>query len=184
MAKSRINLVKMMNEAWDARQRYDADVLGDLVVKKIAPAFNDYESMFIQFCKEEGNQYKDEVFIVYQHIFLFFMLCDDDFLQGEYDAYCKFCKWANIKPLSTDRMRELYREIKVDTLINDIGLLFRLRNSIPAAKYEDMVQGFCYLTLLGDRAFDENEYYILRCFYEVGYDIQPSDWEAFKKEWK
>ena len=30
------------------------------------------------------------------------MLSDGDFLQGEYDAYCKFCNYANIKPLTRE----------------------------------------------------------------------------------
>ena len=49
--------------------------------------------------------------------------------------------------------------------------------------YEAMVLAFCYLCLHGDKAMDENEYYILRCFFEQGVDYAPSSWQQFKDEW-
>ena len=64
-----------------------------------------------------------------------------------------------------------------------IKLLTNLREFIDPENYEAMVQGFGYLCLSGDKAMDENEYYILRCFFEPGYDYAPESWEQFKKEW-
>ena len=95
------------------------------------------------------------------------MLSDDDFLQGEYDAYCKFCKYANIEPLSVADCRSLYGRTSVDKLAENINFLSKLRDSIDSSKYEAMVLAFCYLCLQGDKAMDENEYYSLLQIYLI-----------------
>ena len=58
-----------------------------------------------------------------------------------------------------------------------------MRESIEPDKYEALILAFCYLCLQGDKAMDENEYYILRCFFEKGYDYAPATWQQFKDEW-
>lgn len=43
--------------------------------------------------------------------------------------------------------------------------------------------GILFSFLVGRQIFDENEYYILRCFFEDdSYDYCPSTWEQFKRE--
>ena len=53
------------------------------------------------FYNEVINLVDDLIFYPFQEIFVFIMLSDDDFLQGEYDAYCKYCGFAGFKPLSS-----------------------------------------------------------------------------------
>jgi hypothetical protein len=48
---------------------------------------------------------------------------------------------------------------------------------------ESFEQFIIHLVEQGDKAMDENEYYILRCFFEAGYDYAPSTWQQFKDEW-
>ena len=67
--------------------------------------------------------------------------------------------------------------------VEDIKLLNGLREFVDGDNYNAMVLGFCYLSLLGDTSFDENEYYIIRCFYDARYDYAPRDWAQFKREW-
>ena len=111
------------------------------------------------------------------------MKCDGEFLQGEYDAYCKFCKWAKIQALTVADVNALYSRTSVDRVIEDIKLINGLREFIDGDNYNAMVLGWCYLSLLGDGKFDENEYYIIRCFYDARYDYLPRDWAQFKREW-
>ena len=111
------------------------------------------------------------------------MKSDGDFLQGEYDAYCAFCKYAGIEQLSVNDVNSLYDRLTVDKVASNINAISSCRNQIDDNKYEAMVLAFCFLSLLGDTSFDENEYYIIRCFFLDDYDYCPSDWETFKREW-
>ncbi len=183
MAKSRINMIDLMNVAWKRRQEFSHEEYEVRVKNLLSHSFVEYEKLFKNYCANKGQEYKEEIFIIYQHIFVFMMLSDGDFLQGEYDAYCKYCSWAGFQPLSVADTRALYNRLTVDDLVSDISVLVKLRDLIDPENYEAMVQGFCYLTLLGDKEMDENEYYILRCFFESGYDYAPSTWDQFKREW-
>lgn len=183
MGKSRINMIELMNKAWNRRQEVSHDEYEVKIKNLISHSFVEYEKIFKDYCSRNGKSYNEEVFIIYQHIFVFLMLSDGDFLQGEYDAYCKYCNWAGFQPLSVADSRALYNRLSVDDLVDDIKVLIDLREGIDPENYEAMVQGFCYLALAGDKEMDENEYYILRCFFESGYDYAPSTWEQFKKEW-
>ncbi len=183
MATSKMNLVNMMNIAWQRRQEYGHEEYEVRVKNLISHAFVEYERIYTDYCKEKGYTYKDEVFYIFQRLILYFQFTDGDFLQGEYDAYVKYCNWANIQPLTVADCRNLYNRLSTDDLINDIKLVNNLRDAINPENFEAMVQGFCYMALLGDKQLDENEYYILRCFFADGYDYCPSTWEQFKKEW-
>lgn len=184
MAKTKINMLDLMDVAWNRRQNVSNDEFEDKIKNLISHSFVEYERLFKVYCEKENQKYEEEVFVIYQHIFVFMMLSDGDFLQGEYDAYCKYCQWAGFKPLSVSDTRELYQRLGVDVLANDISTLVELREFIDPENYEALVQGFCYLSLAGDREFDENEYYILRCFFERGFDYAPATWTDFKNEWK
>ena len=183
MAMSRINLVNMMNIAWDKKQSVSAEEYEVKVKNLLSHAFVEYERLYVAYCKEKGIEYKDDVFYIYQRLIIYFIFSDGDFLQGEYDAYCKYCNWAHIQPLTVDDCRNLNSKLSTETIINDLKLLYNLRDSITPENYEAMVQGFCFMSLLGDKSFDENEYYILRCFFDSNYDYCPATWEQFKKEW-
>ena len=183
MAKQKMNMIALMNAAWSKRQQSTAEQYEEYVKNLVSHSFVQYESMYKAYCNEKHIKYEDQVFYVYQHIFVFLMKCDGEFLQGEYDAYCKYCNWAKIQPLSVSDVNALYARMKVEDLARDINLLTGLRPSIDAASYEAMVLGFCYFSLLGDRSFDENEYYVIKCFFENGYDYVPATWDRFKNEW-
>ncbi|MBE7088648.1 MAG: hypothetical protein E7370_03945 [Clostridiales bacterium] len=183
MAKQRIDMVALMNIAWDRRCNLSHDEYEEKIKNLLSHSFVEYERLFKAYCDEKGTEYEDEIFYIYQHIFVYIMLSDGDFLQGEYDAYCRYCKWAGIDALSVEDARALYNRLNNDEVANDIALLTNLRGSIDPENYEAMVKGFCYLALAGDKEMDENEYYILRCFFEDGYDYAPKTWEQFKREW-
>ena len=106
---------------------------------------------------------------------------DIDLLQGEYDAYIKFADSCNKKHYNSNEIRNM--SLTTDQISKAINVLTNYRYSISNEVYEGMVLAFCYLALLGDTAFDENEYYIIRCFFNSSLDYCPSDWETFKREW-
>jgi hypothetical protein len=183
MAKKSMNMISLMNYAWDQRQKVSAETYQEQCRNLLSHAYVDLNNLYADYCTSEGIKNDEIIFISFQHIFVFIMLSDGDFLQGEYDAYCKYCGFAGFKPLSVADCRSLYARLTVDDLAGDIGFISKLREATEPDKYEAMVLAFCYLCLQGDKEMDENEYYILRCFFEQGYDYAPSTWQQFKDEW-
>ncbi len=182
--KTRINMITLMNLAWDRRKALSHEEYEIKIRNLLSHAYVECSELYEAYCKNEGKAYEDEIFYAFQRIFVFIMLCDGDFLQGEYDAYLKMCDNCNFQPLSVDDCRSLYNRMTVDDLAKQVSLLVNvLRDFIDGENYEAMVQGFCYLALAGDKEMDENEYYVLRGFFESGYDYAPSTWEQFKREW-
>ena len=183
MAKQSMNMISLMNYAWDQRQKVDAATYQDQCRNLLSHAYADLTNMYNDYCVRQNVKNEDLIFYTFQEIFVFIMLSDGDFLQGEYDAYCKYCKYAGFQALSVADCRALYGRTSVEKIAQDISFLSQLRETIEPSKYEAMVLAFCYLCLHGDKAMDENEYYILRCFFEPGYDYAPSSWQQFKDEW-
>ena len=184
MATERMNLINMMNQAWQRKNEVSAEEYEIKVKNLISHAFVEIERMYVDFCKSKGYEYKDDVFYIFQRLFIYFIFTDGDFLQGEYDAYVKFCNWAKIEPLNVADCRSLNDRLTSQEIVNDIKLINAVRDAVDPENFTAMVQGFCYMSLLGDKSFDENEYYIIRCFFQSGYDYCPADWETFKREWK
>ncbi|MBQ8433818.1 MAG: hypothetical protein IJX23_03315 [Clostridia bacterium] len=172
MARTSINMIDLCNLAWDRKS-------------KLAPSeyYTKTKNLLSHAYVECGRIIgREKVFVAFQRVLVFLMLCDDDFLQGEYDCYKTFCDYANYEALSVSDCRSLYNRLSVDDLTEEISTLVSLRDSIDPDNYEAMVQGFCYFCLSGDKAMDENEYYILRCFFQ-NCDYAPSSWDQFKREW-
>ena len=172
MARTPINMIELCNLAWDRKS-------------KLAPSeyYVKTKNLLSHAYVECGRIIgREKVFVAFQRILVFLMLCDDDFLQGEYDCYKTFCDYAKYEALTVSDCRSLYNRLSVDDLTDEIATLVKLRDSIDPENYEAMVQGFCYFCLSGDKAMDENEYYILRCFFQ-GNDYAPSSWDQFKREW-
>lgn len=172
MARTPINMIELCNLAWDRKS-------------KLAPSeyYVKTKNLLSHAYVECGRILgREKVFVAFQRILVFLMLCDEDFLQGEYDCYKTFCDYAKYEALTVSECRSLYNRLSVDDLTDEIATLVKLRDSIDPENYEAMVQGFCYFCLSGDKAMDENEYYILRCFFQ-GNDYAPSSWDQFKREW-
>ena len=172
MARTPINMIELCNLAWDRKS-------------KLAPSeyYVKTKNLLSHAYVECGRILgREKVFVAFQRILVFLMLCDEDFLQGEYDCYKTFCDYAKYEALTVSDCRSLYNRLSVDELTDEIATLVKLRDSIDPENYEAMVQGFCYFCLSGDKAMDENEYYILRCFFQ-GSDYAPSSWDQFKREW-
>lgn len=172
MARRPMNMIDLCNLAWDRKSKFAPTEYYEKTKNLLSYAFVEYSNLI-------G---KESTFYAFQHIIVFFMLCDDDFWRGEYDCYKTFCQYAKYEPLSPDDCRALYNRMSDDDLIDDIAKLAKLRDRIDPDNYEAMVQGFAYFCLTGDKAMDKNEYYILRCFFE-SCDYAPDTWEQFKREW-
>lgn len=172
MARRAMNMIDLCNFAWDRKSKFAPTEYYEKTKNLLSHAFVEYSNLI-------G---KESTFYAFQHIIVFFMLCDDDFWRGEYDCYKTFCQYAKYEPLSPDDCRALYNRMSDNNLIDDIAKLAKLRDRIDPDNYEAMVQGFTYFCLTGDKAMDKNEYYILRCFFE-SCDYAPDTWEQFKREW-
>lgn len=183
MAKRPMSIIAMMNFAWEQRQQYLHEEMEEKFKNLISHAFVEYEDAYKAYCASEGIDYNERIFVAFQHIIVFLTFSDGQFLQGEYDAYVKYCNWARIKPLTAEDCKSLFERLPVEDVATDIQLLTCTREFIDPDNYFSMVMGLCYFTLFGDKSFDENEFYIIKMFFEQGYDYCPSTWEQFKAEW-
>ena len=106
MATEKMNLISMMNQAWERKHEVSAEEFEIKIKNLISHAFVEIEKLYVDFCKSKGYEYKDDVFYIFQRLFIYFIFTDGDFLQGEYDAYVKFCNWAKIlrRDLGTTRL--------------------------------------------------------------------------------
>ena len=109
------------------------------------------------------------------------IMADGDHLQGEYDAYVKYCNWAGFRSLSASDLRELDRRTSMDELKGIVGVIKTVRPYIDESNYECFVKSLCYMSLFGDKKVDENEYYIIAALCDPSRDYVPS-WEQFKRE--
>ncbi len=183
MAKTSINMITLMNEAWAARCQETHSVFEDQTKNLLTHAFVEYENLTKRTLQQQGKSYHNGVFKIFESLMAWLMICDGDFLQGEYDAYCKFCKWAGEYDKSPDELRALCNNTPIEDVIESIQALLAFRPYISGDNYRAMVKGFCYLSLAADKELDKNEYLLLNCFFEPGFDYAPRDWEAFKNEW-
>ena len=166
-----MNLIHLMNYAWKQRQDKGKDAL---VIESRNLISHAYAKMI---------SYNENIFYAFQTVYVFIMLADGDFLQGEYDAYVKFCELAGYQCLTVDECKSFYKRKTTSDLAESIRTIKNYRYNVSANNYEAMIVAFCYLCLLGDKAMDENEYYIIRCFFDESEDYCPSDWATFKREW-
>ena len=179
-----MNLIHLMNYAWERRVEDGLETLQKHFTNLISHAYAKMSDICRREYEIQGREYNDFVFYVFQDLLVYIMKTDGDLLNGEYDAYKSFCNYAYVVPLSVNDVNALYQRKTVDDLVKRINYIKSFRREIDDNQYEAMILSFCYFCLLGDRAFDENEYYILRCFFDEDYDYCPKDWNTFKKEWK
>lgn len=183
MAKTKLNMIDLVNEAWEYRYKYTSESYTNLCQKLLSSAYIKIDKDYDNYCIKNNIKNEEIVFVIFQRVIISFMLTDGDFHQEEYDAYCNFCDCANIKPLTMQRCREIYNIMDVITIAQFVSKLIKSRETVDPNEWKKMILGFCCLCLMGDKAMDEDEYYILRCFFEDGFDYKPKSWENFKREW-
>ena len=174
-------MIADMNEAWQDAKGYSSQKNQEYVLNLLSHAFVDLDNAWRSVAKKNGERYEDNAFYLFQKILVNFMLCDNDFMQSEYDCYCTFCHAAHVQPLSVADCRAFYNRVSVEDLRAAVRGVYNLRSSFGEDKYHAMVRGFCHFCLLSDHEMDENEYYILSCFYGKG--EAPATWAQFKQEW-
>lgn len=177
-----MDLIKLMNYAWDKRVNLGAETLQEHCVNLLSHAYVDMNGIYYEHCRRENRPTTNINFRVFETIMIALMKCDGDFLQGEYDAYIKFCNYCGYQYKSANEIRSM--NVDFNQVVSCIKLIISYRREISYDHYEALILAFCYLSLLGDKSFDENEYYIIRCFFEEELDYCPSDWQTFKREWK
>lgn len=181
--KEKMNMINQMNEAWSKRCSLTHEKFEEEFRNLMSHGFVIIDRVMKEFCDKSGHEYEEDTFYAIQRVIISIIKCDNEFLQGEYDGYVKYCTWAHINPLSVQEVNELYPDLTRETLTNDIKLITATRDIMDPSIYSAFVLSLCYLSLMGDKSFDENEYHIIRCFYEPNFDYVPSTWEDFKKEW-
>jgi len=173
-----------MNEAWEDMRQVSNDKNQEYVINLLSHSYVKIESIWKAFCQKKGTEYDSNTFYLFQQILVKLMLCDGDFLQSEYDCYCKFCHTAGVKPLSVADCKSFNNRTSVEKLGISIKMLNEMRGSIGEREFQAMVRSFCHFAFLSDKAIDENEFYIIRCFYQNAYgDYCPETWSRFKQEW-
>lgn len=174
-------MVNDMNEAWSDMKNYSNEKNQEYVRNLLSHTYVLMDDAWKELSRKNRQTYDDNAFYIFQKILVQFMLCDNEFLQSEYDCYCKFCLDAHFKPLTVDACKSLYNRTSIEELARNIAFVCSLRSAIGEREFHAMVRGFCHFCLLSDHKMDENEYYILACFYNSS--EKPATWAQFKKEW-
>ena len=177
-----MNFVKIVDHAWNMKKQYGYERTQEMFRNSLSYPYVEIYNEHIKKCQNENRPTSSMlIYKVFENIIIHIMKCDDDFLQGEYEAYILFTKYCGYRNFTADEIRNM--PFDRDRLIRCIDMLKSYRFAISEENYESMIQGFCHLIFLGDNQIDENEFYILRCFFDDAYDECPIDWESFKREW-
>lgn len=172
-----MNVIEMMNKAWEERQKYTHEKNETIFVRLLAKGYQKISKYYSSIQPDYG----DTLFILVQDLLIWFIMSDSDFLQGEYDAYVNYCEWADYQPLTTEQCLERYKKLTVDHVVDIVNHISKTRGQIPEEDYQSFVASFCYMSLFGDRDVDKEEYSIISCFFTSDDDYCPN-WEKFKKE--
>lgn len=180
MAKSPIDLIELLKLARDRRKSCVSTEYWTKTKNLLSHAYVDYKDIYVEYCKDKGEEYNDKVFYIFQHVLVFLMMSDGRVGYREYESYKVFCEFAKVEPLTKKDIAALYDRLTVDDLVQELSLLGDLREYIEADNFEAMVQGFCYFAIDDKKKLNKNQYYILRGFFASYYDTCPDSWFAFK----
>ena len=133
MAKKPIDMMEMMKLARDRKKNNSASDFHVKAKNLLSHAYVEYKDMYVDFCKSKGEEYKDKIFYIFQHIFVFLMMGDGEVSRNEYEAYKVFCNYAKVEPLTREDCRALYKRLDTETLTGDIELLRDLREYLKDA---------------------------------------------------
>ena len=172
-----MNLVNLFNDAWRARSNYSHEETEVMFKNLLSHGFVDMEKVL----SRAIDNYDENLFYMVQKLLACLIMADGDHLQGEYDAYVKYCNWAGFRSLSAGDLRELDRRTSMDELKGIVGLLKTVRDYIDEDNYVCFVKSLCYMSLFGDKQVDENEYYLIAALCDPNKDYVPS-WAQFKRE--
>ena len=183
MDRTQLNMIDLMNEAWEDRFNYDSDTYQEYCKNLFSHAYVKIRNGFAEYCAQNNLDSQNYVDTLFNVVIIAFMIIDGDFNEEEYSAYATFCNYAEITPYSYEECLAILAALTPELVVQSIQMLVGTRDIVGAEDWQSLVLGFCYLCLMGDKEMDENEYYLLSCFFEDGYDYKPESWDAFKAEW-
>ena len=174
-----MDIVALFDEAWDLKRENTHERSEEMFKNLISHGFVAFEEFFKDLLKDE---YDDDLFYVIQKVLTYLIYADGDCLQGEYDAYVKYCDWAGFQACTVSELEQLYDDIDYDGLTDDLDVIIEYRDRIPEDDYRALVLGLCLFCFMGDDEIDEDEYAIVSFFLQQPEDYAP-DWETFKRDW-
>jgi hypothetical protein len=183
MAKERISCDELIEYAYKARRQFTPKEIGERAKNLVSHAFNEFEKLYIDKAEKAGFTYNEKCFIVFQHLYIFLIMCDGNFYEEEYEAYKTFCEWARFKELSVEDFKNVYNKFTIEDIYNEIKELVSLRDQIDPENYSYFVSGLFYLVLVSKNSIHENEYNILVRLFEEEYDLIPLTYAEFKAKY-
>lgn len=172
-----MNIIEMMNEAWEDRKTYSHEQNEISFKNLLSHGYVEMDKYYHSINKDYG----DTLFLLIQDLLIWFILTDKEFLQGEYDAYAKYCEWADFEPLTSQQCVERYKKLDLEYIIKVVKHISATRGHIPEDDYAAFVTSLCFLSLFGDKEVDKEEYALISCFFTNEDDYCPT-WEKFRKE--
>ena len=172
-----MNLVNLFNDAWKARSDNTHEQAEVMFKNLLSHGFVDMERVL----RANVPNYDENLFYMVQKLLACIVMADGDSFVGETDAYEKYCRWAGFQPLTPSQLAELDRRTSMDELKSIIEVIKICRKYIDEDNYRCFVLSLCYMSLFGDKAVDENEYYIIAALCDPSRDYVPS-WAQFKRE--
>ena len=169
-----MNLTDLFQEAWDARCATSHEGAEVQFKNLLSHGFVAMEATL----KQVIDNYDEDLFYMVQRILAHFIVCDGEYLQGEYDAYLKYCDWAGFEPLSVRRLEELGHEVSFDEYKKYADIILATRPNVGERNYECFVLSLCYMSLFGDKKIDEMEYKLITWFLDPNKD-QWLSWKDY-----
>lgn len=169
-----MNLTNLLNVAWNARCNNSHEEAETQFKNLLSHGFVDMEKVL----RQAFSNYDDDLFYMVQRILAHLIVSDGEYLQGEYDAYLKYCKWAGFKPLSVPELEKLGKAVNFDEFKKYAEIISATRQYIDEDHYECFVLSLCYMSLFGDKKIDENEYKLITWFLDKDKD-QWLNWKDY-----
>ncbi len=181
--RERINMISLMNLAWGSKSRETPQRFEDETVDLLMDAYYEATGLHKYKCALNGKKDYEDIYRVFNRIFIALMLIDGNFNQEEYNIYMKFCKRCEKNFLNPDECRSFYSKLSLNSFSLEIRKLLDLRNEMTPTNYENMVEGFCHLTQAQDHKISKYEFNILKCLFDENYDYVPYTFEQFENEY-
>ena len=183
MAKRKVDMLSLLNDAWNARGVFTSAKRRESFTIALSRSYIIMKNWYDYKCIKENIKNEQAIFKILRSIIIKLILCDLNLHQEEYEAYCAFVKYCGFKPETIEECKKIYKTTSLKYLKGCIIYVLKFRPIIPADFWEQFLLALCYLCL-ADGVMYEDQYYILSSFFEKDFDTKPETWEDYKKEHK
>lgn len=189
-----MNMMPMFIKAYDDRKEHGNDYIMRKAKSNIITGYNAIYKNWKLVARETnyfdnlgGEGLVDTALFDAIEVVLTLLVCLDERLDSDYDVYCGICKALGHKARSKAELTKYAHELASDNYekaSQKCSFFYAVaRRCVAPEKFQTMVQGFCYLALSDNTAYEDEYTIIAACFFQKEIDTFPATWEQFKREY-